>query len=199
VIVFMTYLLGLVGSAVHIYALTHTCDARMKKITALSGIFFAGYFFMLNLPIAGFCTLVSVLRYYMAAGKTGWYWIPFSIFYIAVAVIIPPQNLMHLYPAIASVIGTFALFNMRGLPFRILMISLTFLWVIYGVYSEAYIVAVKEAFLFVASAYAIYKLVYSHSIVPGGLDVISYVTRLIPGTSLIMRVATRERKSISNG
>ncbi len=192
-------MLGVIGSAIHIYALSNTCDARMKKVTAFSSVFFAGYFFLLNLPIAGFCTLVTIARYYLAANKTGWYWIPFSLFYIAVAAAIPPDDWIHLYPAISSVIGTYALFNMRGLPFRILMISMTFLWILYGIYSEAYIVAVKEALLFAASAYAIYKLLYSHSIVPGGLEVMSYVTRLMPRTSLMMRVATRERKSISKG
>ena len=40
---------------------------------------------------------------------------------------------------------------------------------------------------------------YSHSIVPGGLLVMSYVTRLIPRTSFTMRVATRFRNAISNG
>ncbi len=40
---------------------------------------------------------------------------------------------------------------------------------------------------------------YSHSIVPGGLDVMSYVTRLIPRTSLMMRLATRPRNACSNG
>ena len=40
---------------------------------------------------------------------------------------------------------------------------------------------------------------YSHSIVPGGFEVMSYVTRLMPGTSLTIRVATRPRKSGSKG
>ena len=40
---------------------------------------------------------------------------------------------------------------------------------------------------------------YSHSIVPGGLLVMSYVTRLIPRTSFTIRVATRARNAISNG
>jgi hypothetical protein len=40
---------------------------------------------------------------------------------------------------------------------------------------------------------------HSHSIVPGGLLVISYVTRLIPRTSLTIRFATRVRKPMSNG
>jgi hypothetical protein len=35
-------------------------------------------------------------------------------------------------------------------------------------------------------------LAYSHSIVPGGLLVMSYTTRLTPLTSLMMRVATWE-------
>ena len=35
---------------------------------------------------------------------------------------------------------------------------------------------------------------HSHSIVPGGFEVISYTTRLIPRTSLIIRVAARPRK-----
>src|SRR5215218_7267598 len=40
---------------------------------------------------------------------------------------------------------------------------------------------------------------HSHSIVPGGLLVMSYVTRLIPRTSLMMRVATRPRNPMSKG
>src|SRR5205085_6827105 len=40
---------------------------------------------------------------------------------------------------------------------------------------------------------------YSHSIVPGGLDVTSYTTRLMPLTSLMIRVATRARKACSKG
>ena len=39
---------------------------------------------------------------------------------------------------------------------------------------------------------------HSHSIVPGGLLVTSYTTRLTPLTSLMMRVAMRPRKAGSN-
>ena len=40
---------------------------------------------------------------------------------------------------------------------------------------------------------------YSHSIVPGGFDVMSYVTRLIPRHSLMMRLATRPKNACSKG
>ena len=40
-------------------------------------------------------------------------------------------------------------------------------------------------------------LTHSHSIVPGGFDVMSYTTRFTPLTSLMMRVATRPRKAWS--
>lgn len=40
---------------------------------------------------------------------------------------------------------------------------------------------------------------YSHSIVPGGFEVISYVTRLMPRTSLMIRVAVSPRKAWLNG
>src|SRR4051812_43612332 len=40
---------------------------------------------------------------------------------------------------------------------------------------------------------------YSHSIVPGGLLVMSYVTRFTPRTSFTMRPATRVRNAMSNG
>ena len=43
------------------------------------------------------------------------------------------------------------------------------------------------------------SVAYSHSIVPGGFEVMSYVTRLIPRTSPTMRPATRLRKLMSNG
>ena len=47
--------------------------------------------------------------------------------------------------------------------------------------------------------YKINYINYSHSIVPGGLDVISYVTRLIPFTLLIILVAVSLKNSCSNG
>src|SRR6185437_3389726 len=40
---------------------------------------------------------------------------------------------------------------------------------------------------------------HSHSIVPGGLLVTSYTTRLMPRTSLTRRVETFARKECSNG
>ncbi len=40
---------------------------------------------------------------------------------------------------------------------------------------------------------------HSHSIVPGGLLVMSYVTRLMPRTSFTMRVAVRVRNAMSKG
>ncbi len=40
--------------------------------------------------------------------------------------------------------------------------------------------------------------IYSHSIVPGGFDVMSYTTRLTPLTSLMIRVAVSPRNFISN-
>ena len=36
---------------------------------------------------------------------------------------------------------------------------------------------------------------HSHSIVPGGFDVTSYATRFTPGTSLMMRLDRRSRRS----
>jgi hypothetical protein len=43
-----------------------------------------------------------------------------------------------------------------------------------------------------------HKLTHSHSIVPGGLLVMSYTTRLTPFTSLMMRVAVSPRNFMSN-
>jgi hypothetical protein len=40
---------------------------------------------------------------------------------------------------------------------------------------------------------------YSHSIVPGGFEVMSYTTRLTPLTSLTMRVATWPMNFMSKG
>jgi len=40
---------------------------------------------------------------------------------------------------------------------------------------------------------------YSHSIVPGGFEVMSYVILLMPGTSLIIRLQMRAKNSCSKG
>jgi len=47
--------------------------------------------------------------------------------------------------------------------------------------------------------HAVRRAAHSHSIVPGGLDVMSYTTRLMPRTSLMMRVATLPMKAMSKG
>ena len=150
--------LAVIGSIVHILALSKPCDKSMKKLTSLSCLFMAGYFFLLGLPIAGICTIVTIARYYLSANKTGIIWLPFAFFYFLVAIVIPPENLIHVFPAIASIIGTYALFNMSGLSFRFLMLSMTTLWILYAIYSGAYIVAAKESILFVSSCFAIFQI-----------------------------------------
>jgi hypothetical protein len=156
----MANALGIMGTIIHIIALSNVCDVRMKRLTALSSVFFVGYFFLIGLPIAALCTIVGIVRYYLASFIEGKLWLVFAVFYIGVAFLTPPEDIIHVFPVIASLVGTYALFNMKGLPFRNLMIFMTFLWVCYGIYSGAHIVIIKESILFMASAFAIYKLIY---------------------------------------
>ncbi len=153
-------MLGIIGATIHIFALANICDVRMKQMTALSSVFMVGYFFLLGLPIAAFCTIIGIIRYYLASKIEGNIWVLFACFYISVAILTPPADIIHIFPAIASVIGTYALFNMKGLRFRTLMAFMTFLWVCYGFYSDAYVVIIKESILLGASAFAVYKLIY---------------------------------------
>ena len=56
-------------------------------------------------------------------------------------------------------------------------------------------VVLHSAFLIFWINYSIVHRVYSHSIVAGGLLVMSRTTRLTPGTSLTMRLEMRSRTS----
>ena len=53
----------------------------------------------------------------------------------------------------------------------------------------------RQAVEFCTSAASACLSAYSHSIVLGGLDEMSYTTRLTPGTSLIIRVESRSNTS----
>src|SRR5262245_58274982 len=74
-------------------------------------------------------------------------------------------------------------------------------WGEYGspeVFQEVGIRQIGSEWLFyclLCTAYCPQPTAYSHSIVPGGFDVTSSTTRLMPLTSLMIRVAVRARKS----
>lgn len=156
---FIANIIALIGSAIQVYAVSITDDSKMKKLVAASAIFFVIHFYLMNLPIAAGCTVVTVLRFYLSSFICGKVWILFALFYVFTSIFFSQTDVIHYFPIFASIIGTYAIFNMDGLRFRYLMVSLTFLWILYAIYSEVYIVALKEVVLFISSAYAISQLI----------------------------------------
>jgi hypothetical protein len=110
-------LAGYIALALGITAFLQKHDDRLKFFNATQGLFYALHFVLLgNLP-AGSSSLLSSLRSFLslrfrslllgaalAANKAGW------------------------LPVIASCIATVAIFTLRGIPFRCVLLASTLLW-----------------------------------------------------------------------
>ena len=126
-------IIGLCAALVNIYAFFSIADSKIKKILAINSIFFGIHFYMIGAFVACACSIVSGLRFYMALNiKNRKQWIYFALFYV-LAGLIEVNNFSGIFalPIIASILGTYSVFNLSGIRMRLCFICGTMCWLVY--------------------------------------------------------------------
>ena len=119
---------GYIALALGITAFLQKSDDRLKLFNATQGLVYALHFVLLgNLPACASC-LVSSLRSFLALRYR-------SLLLGAVIIVANvglgaafTRNTAGWLPVIASCIATVAIFTMRGVPFRCVLLASTLLW-----------------------------------------------------------------------
>jgi hypothetical protein len=119
---------GYIALALGITAFLQKSDDRLKFFNATQGLVYALHFVLLgNLP-ASASSLISSLRSFLALRYRSWL--------LGAAIVIVnvgmgaafARNTAGWLPVIGSSIATVAIFTMRGVPFRAVLLSSTLLW-----------------------------------------------------------------------
>jgi hypothetical protein len=119
---------GYIALALGITAFLQKSDDRLKFFNATQGLVYALHFVLLgNLP-ASASSLISSLRSFLALRYRSWL-LGATIVIVNVGMGAAfARNTAGWLPVIGSSIATVAIFTMRGVPFRAVLLSSTLLW-----------------------------------------------------------------------
>jgi hypothetical protein len=121
-------LVGYIALALGITAFLQKSDDRLKFFNATQGLFYALHFILLgNLP-ASASSLTSSLRSFLALRYRSWA-LGIVMFCANVALGVAfARTRAGWLPVIGSCIATIAIFTLKGIPFRAMLLASTLLW-----------------------------------------------------------------------
>lgn len=119
---------GYLALALGITAFLQKSDERLKLFNAIQGLVYALHFVLLgNLP-ASSSSLLSSFRSFLALRYRSWL-LGAAIIGVNVGLGVAfARNAAGWLPVIGSCIATIAIFKMRGVPFRCVLLASTLLW-----------------------------------------------------------------------
>jgi hypothetical protein len=121
-------LVGYIALALGITAFLQKSDDRLKLFNATQGLVYALHFVLLgNFPACA-SSLISSLRSFLALRYRSWL-LGAAIIAVNVGMgAVFARSAAGWLPVIASCIATVAIFTMRGVPFRCVLLASTLLW-----------------------------------------------------------------------
>jgi hypothetical protein len=119
---------GYIALALGITAFLQKSDDRLKLFNAIQGLVYALHFVLLGNPPACASSLLSSARSFLALRYRS-LWLGAAVVAVNVALgAIVARSAAGWLPVIASCIATIAIFTMRGVPLRSVLLASTLLW-----------------------------------------------------------------------
>jgi hypothetical protein len=119
---------GYIALALGITAFLQKSDQRLKFYNASQSLVYALHFVLLGHLPACASSLVSSLRSFLALRYRSW-WLGAAMIAANVGLGVAfAQSAAGWLPVIGSCIATVAIFTMQGIPFRVVLLSSTLLW-----------------------------------------------------------------------
>jgi hypothetical protein len=121
-------LVGYIALALGITAFLQKSDRRWKFFNATQGLFYALHFVLLgNLPACASCLISSSRSFLALRYRSLWLGASFVVLNLGMGAVFA-RNAAGWLPVIGSCIATVAIFTMRGVPFRSVLLASTLLW-----------------------------------------------------------------------
>ena len=119
---------GYIALALGITAFLQKSDRRWKLFNATQGLFYALHFVLLrNLPACASCLISSSRSFLALRYRSLWLGAAFVVLNLGMGVALA-RSAAGWLPVIGSCIATVAIFTMRGVPFRSVLLASTLLW-----------------------------------------------------------------------
>lgn len=128
-------IVGYVSFLLGVAAFLQKSDRRLKLLNSCQGVVYAAHFLLLgNVPAAASSGISGVRSFVAARHRAPWLaWLFVAINLTAGAMVV--RNTAGWLPVVASCAATFAMFMMRGIPLRLVLLMCTFMWLTNNVLS----------------------------------------------------------------
>jgi hypothetical protein len=121
-------IVGYIALALGITAFLQRSDRRWKLFNATQGVFYALHFVLLgNLPASASCLISSSRSFLALRYRSLWLGAAFVVLNLGMGAALA-RDAAGWLPVIGSCIATVAIFTMRGVPFRSVLLASTLLW-----------------------------------------------------------------------
>lgn len=128
---------GYIAFVLGVAAFLQKSDRRLKKLNSVQGLVYSAHFALLgNIP-ASASSLISGARSYLALKyRSPWLASLIVAINVAVGAVVVKSGTGWL-PVIASCAATLAMFTMRRIPMRVVLLACTFMWLTNNILSHS--------------------------------------------------------------
>jgi len=151
--------IGLLASSILISAFLTKNDVKMKYVAAMGNVFFLIHFLMLGATAGAITNVVNASRglssiKFHKSNKLMFFFM--TVYLICAFVFV--EKWLDVLPFATGFIGSYALFQLHGIALRSLVISTSFMWMVYHIYFMSIGGIITECFIISVNCITIYRL-----------------------------------------
>ena len=145
-------------------------DNRLRIYITIMSMFLIAHFVLMGSYTAGLSALIASSRWSLTmvpwVKARGYIFVPFYVFVFLLSAFLTYEHWYDFLPAIASIVGTFALFYLHGLKMRLLLLCGGTFWLVHNILAMSYGPALMECFVLTANSIMIIRMAIAQRRVP---------------------------------
>lgn len=162
--------LGYLAFILGVAAFLQKSDRRLKVLVASESLVYAFHFWLLGVPPASVNALITAVRTSLSLKvRAAWLAVLFVVIHLCVGVYLARTPAGWL-TVIGSCVSTVAIFQMRGLPMRLMMLFSTGCWLANNIISRSIGGAALESVIAVANATTILRIYFARGKDGAGIE-----------------------------
>lgn len=156
---FVAQAVGILASALIIYAFTHKSDKRLKIFLMLSNILFASHFFLLGAYAGMAINALNCLRVGLSIKfhNSNKIMLGFISAYLGAGFLVY-QNPQDVLPIFSACLGTFAMYKLSGIQMRLCLSVSGMSWLIHDIIYGSIGGVITESVLLVTNVITVFRL-----------------------------------------
>lgn len=155
----LAQLIGIIASAIIVFAFNMKSDVRLKLIMVVGSFLFAVHFYMLGAYTGAIVNFINSFRGGLSIKfhKSNKIMLTFIVIYLCLAIVTYDQ-IINLLPFVTGVLGCFILYQLSGIPMRLAILVSSSLWMTYNIIFMSIGGIITEMFVMSVNCITIYRL-----------------------------------------